>query len=85
MFQWFARIENIITLISILFIVISLASKFLAYIKRGRYIKGILMSQNPISISFPVRNNVRTETAVYPYSMITLEELIAAKKNYKHV
>ena len=79
MFQWLSHIENIITLLSLLTIVIALLFRFTKYVKRGRYIKGVLMSNNAMLISFPVRD-IKSDTMADHYQMLTLNEVIATKQ-----
>jgi len=79
MFQLITYLSSAITLLSVLFAISSFIPRAIKYFNRGRYIKNILLSKGPISLSFPIHENVVSNSLAKEYNMIVLDEVIVSK------
>lgn len=80
MSQWVTHVSSAITLLSILLAISSFAPRVIKYFNRRRYIRGILISKNPLSLSFPIHEMVASVSLAHEYDVLVLNDVIGIKK-----
>jgi len=86
-FNWIGDFESIIATLTAITVVlgavfqlIALIKRLLNYLKRTKFIKGILLSDKPLSISFSVSKNTKADSMFFRYDMVTMGAVISMKK-----